>query len=189
MNVRQLTIPGCYLIDGTRLKDDRGDFFKLFNASAFHSAGLESNFTESYVTKSKRGVIRGMHFQTPPSAHAKVIFCMSGSVLDAIVDLRVGSPTFSKSESVILSGDDSKMIYLPPGIAHGFASLEDNTAMWYLVSSEYDSHADKGVHWNSVGINWWDGLNVPKTPIVSDRDQSFPDMSDYESPFAYRFNL
>lgn len=179
-------LPDCWLIQGAKLNDERGDFLKLFNATSFALSGLKTSFIESYVTTSRRGVIRGMHFQTPPVDHAKLVFCLTGSIRDGLVDLRLGSPTFGKSVSLLLNGDDSQLLYVPPGIAHGFAALEDNSRILYLVSTEYDASYDKGVRWDSVGIDWWQGLNLIPQQIISNRDQAFPALADFKTPFRYK---
>lgn len=184
MQFIELPIPGCYLIKSVRFSDERGDFVKLFNKSSFITFGLETNFTESYITDSKKGVIRGLHFQTPPSDHAKLVCCITGCVRDGIVDLRKESPTYNNSYSFIMDSNQSELLYLPRGIAHGFASYVDNSKMWYMVSSEHDATADGGIHWDSVNINWWEGTTFSKSDsIFSKRDQQFPAMKDFVSPF------
>jgi len=179
MDAQPLAISGCYLIKLHRHEDARGDFLKLFHGPTLASLGLETRFAESFVSTSNAGVIRGMHFQRPPKDHAKLVSCLSGCARDGFTDLRRGSPTFGTSVSVMLRADEPAVLYLPPGIAHGFAAHRDGTAMWYLVSSEHDSALDAGIRADSVGIDWWEGGPVVTSAIMSERDRSLPAMGEY----------
>lgn len=181
----ELPLPGCYLIRSRRIEDERGNFQKLFHEPTFASRGLETSFAESYVSSSHRGVIRGMHFQLPPADHAKLVCCIAGRVRDGLVDLRRGSPTYQQSYSLMLSEEQAELIYIPRGVAHGFAALEDHSVMWYLVGSAHDPQADSGVRWDSVGIDWWAGEALPENVIVSQRDRSFVPLTEFDSPFAF----
>jgi dTDP-4-dehydrorhamnose 3,5-epimerase len=185
MQAIPLDIPGCYLLQGIRPEDARGDFFKLFHAPTLAALGLETHFPESYLSTSRRGVIRGMHFQTPPADHAKLVCCVTGRARDGLVDLRKGSPTFGKSCTLILSQDAPDVLYVPRGVAHGFAAHEDDTRMWYLVSSVHAPAMDAGIRFDSVGINWWaDGPRIIE-PVLSVRDRDFPALQDFPTPFVY----
>ena len=121
-----------------------------------------------------------MHFQNPPDDHAKLIYCSSGKLVDIILDIRVGSPTYGKFAQVELSGDNYKAVYLPKGVAHGFCVLEDNTCMVYLTSTVHSPQNDAGVLWNSFGCNW-----PVENPINSDRDKNFPSLANLKSPFNF----
>ncbi len=114
------SIPGCLEIVPALQRDPRGTFAKTFHEELFAENGIAFRHAEEYFTHSERGVLRGLHFQVPPAAYAKTVCCVRGEVLDAIVDLRVGSPTFGRHETFTLSSDTMKLLYLPPGIAHGF---------------------------------------------------------------------
>jgi dTDP-4-dehydrorhamnose 3,5-epimerase len=175
-----LSLPGCFLIEEAPRLDDRGMFLKTFQIDAFESAGLAVRFAEEYFTLSKKGVLRGMHFQVPPYDHAKVASCLSGSVFDVVLDLRVGSPTFGKAESVVLDRDGHCQIYIAPGIAHGFYALTDDVLMYYRVTSLYAPQYDMGVQWRSVPVVWPNA-----TPTLSVRDAGFPAIEDFVSPFRY----
>ncbi|KAI3590825.1 dTDP-4-dehydrorhamnose 3,5-epimerase [Cupriavidus sp. U2] len=179
MILQPLAISGCYLLRVDRHEDARGDFLKLFQGSTLASHALEARFAESFVSTSNAGVIRGMHFQRPPKDHAKLVSCLSGCARDGFTDLRRGSPTFGVSVSVMLRAEDPAVLYLPRGIAHGFAAHRDGTAMWYLVSSEHDPALDAGIHADSVGIDWWEDGPGVTTAIMSARDQALPAMADY----------
>ena len=185
MEILKELLPGCFLLKGERFEDERGDFFKFFHAPTLANHGLETKFVETYITTSNKGVVRGMHFQAPPSDHAKLVCCLSGRVRDGLVDLRRGSSTFKQSCSLILSGEQAEVLYVPIGVAHGFAAYEDNSRMCYMVSSAHDPAADSGVLWDSVGIDWWEGhAKLKAAPIVSRRDRQFPALSGFESPFV-----
>ncbi|AZG16389.1 MULTISPECIES: dTDP-4-dehydrorhamnose 3,5-epimerase family protein [Cupriavidus] len=181
MQCEALALPGCFLLHGARLGDARGDFMKLFHAPTLAAQGLETAFAESYVSTSHAGVIRGMHFQRPPHDHAKLVSCLTGRARDGLVDLRRGSPTFGRSLSLMLSADVPAMLYIPRGIAHGFAAHVDDTRLWYLVSSVHEPAADAGIHVDDVGIDWWDGAPAlaGATPILSPRDTAHPSLAAY----------
>jgi dTDP-4-dehydrorhamnose 3,5-epimerase len=184
MQAIALDLVGCYLLKGARFEDARGDFFKFFHAPTLAALGLETNFVESYITTSHQGVVRGMHFQLPPSDHAKLVCCITGRVRDGLVDLRKGSPSYGRSTSLILDANEADVLYIPRGVAHGFAAYEDHSRMCYLVSSVHDAAADAGIAWDSVGIDWWAGGPVV-TPVISDRDRKFPALSEFTSPFMF----
>ena len=178
--LKSMGLPGCYEIRPSIFKDERGRFIKVFHSHEFAEHGLETNFTEEYYSVSKYQVIRGMHFQTPPEDYVKLVYCIEGSVFDAVVDLRMGSPTFGCYDTVILNADQGNIIYLPQGIAHGFCSLSQKSIVVYKVTTVYSPSNDKGVRWDSMGIPW-----PVKEPIISRRDKSFPALADFQSPFSY----
>jgi dTDP-4-dehydrorhamnose 3,5-epimerase len=172
-------LDGCVRVIPRVVEDDRGMFAKTFQASVFTALGLGSDWRETYYSRSRRGVIRGMHFQLPPADHDKVVVCVRGRVLDVAVDLRRDSPTFGQHACVELDDQSWHMLYLPPGFAHGFASLTDDSVMAYSVGSEYDPARDTGIRWDSAGIAW------PFTePIVSARDAALPALAEFASPFS-----
>lgn len=176
-------IEGCYNIENRAIDDSRGRFVKVFNARAFAELGMDVTFREQYYSCSRKGVVRGLHFQTPPHQHAKLVYCSEGEVMDVVLDLRVGSPSYGKTDSFVLSSKKGNSIYMPAGLAHGFCSLSDNSILIYNVTSEYSPDHDDGVLWSSVGINW-----PTSSPIVSDRDSSFKLFSEIESVFKYGEN-
>lgn len=156
---------------------------KLYHSPDLKAAGVEMPMLESFLSSSRRGVIRGMHFQVPPHDHEKLVGCVHGRARDALLDLRVGSPTYGVTQVLELSPDRPGLLYIPRGVAHGFAALEDRTDLCYFVSSVHEPSADAGVHWASLGIDWWLGEAVQ--PIVSERDQRFPPWCDFSSPFTF----
>ena len=127
---------------------------------------------------SKANVVRGMHFQAPPHDHEKLVMCLSGFVLDVLVDLRVDLPTYGSTWSTVLSGENARMLFIPRGIAHGFLSKTEATVC-YKVTSEYMAAADTGVRWDTIAFDW----PVIK-PVVSERDRQFPSINEIQSPFA-----
>lgn len=181
MNFRNLAIPGCVLVEPVTHTDARGSFTKTYHAGEFVRSGLHIDFREEFVSVSHKNVLRGMHFQLPPSDHDKMVCCLKGTVLDGFVDLRKGSPAFGKSQTVTLSGENVAILFLPSGIAHGFYTLTDQAIMLYKTSSVHDPDKDAGIHWKSCGIDW------PTTsPIVSLRDQGFPALDAFNSPFCFK---
>ena len=121
-----------------------------------------------------------MHFQLPPHQHAKIVFCPQGAILDVMIDLRKGSPTYGEHFAHVLSRENSMAYYIPEGFAHGFKALEDDSLTYYLVSSEYSRDHDTGVLYDSCGIDW-----QVAQPMLSERDMSFPALKDFDSPFKF----
>ncbi len=185
MRAEALAIPGCYLLTLPRFPDARGEFRKLLHAPSLAALGLETGFAESYVSVSYRGVLRGMHFQLPPSDHAKLVTCLAGSARDGLLDLRQGSPAYGHSLSVMLDGDDPQAVYVPRGVAHGFASHRDGTALLYYTTSVHDPECDAGVHADSAGIDWWAGADGIGAPVMSPRDAALPALAAFKSPFVF----
>ncbi|MDH5750838.1 MAG: dTDP-4-dehydrorhamnose 3,5-epimerase family protein [Deltaproteobacteria bacterium] len=176
----ELAIPGCYEITPPRHVDARGSFVKLFHHDIFAGQGLETDYREEYYTVSEQGVIRGLHFQVPPADHVKLVCCLEGRVLDALVDLRVGSPSYGRHVLLTLTPEKANCAYIPAGIAHGFCALSPKTIMLYKVSTVYSPEHDRGILWNSVGIPW-----PVEQPVISQRDADFPPLAQFQSPFSY----
>jgi len=158
--------------------DERGWFLKLFHAPSFQAAGLTTKFEEQYCSSSRRGVLRGMHFQTPPHDHAKLVYCLEGLVLDVALDLRRGSATYGRSFAVELDGVRGDGVYLPRGFAHGFLTLSETALLSYHVETAYAPEHDAGVRWDSFGFNW-----PEPGPLLSPRDRTFPAMPAFDTPF------
>lgn len=181
MKIHSVQIPGCYLIEPIHIKDNRGSFVKVFRKDEYCEFGFETTFAEEYFSFSNQGVLRGLHFQKPPADHVKIVCCLSGVIFDAIVDLRVGSPTYGKYETFELSGCRIRMLYLPPGIAHGFYVISKSAIVAYMVTSLYSPEHDSGILWKSTPIPWPD-----RNPTLSERDRTFMPMIEFVSPFIYR---
>lgn len=185
MRAEALAIPGCYLLTLPCFPDARGEFRKLLHAPSLAALGLETGFVESYVSVSHRGVLRGLHFQLPPSDHAKLVSCLTGRARDGLLDLRRGSPAYGQSLSMMLDGSVPQALYVPRGVAHGFAAHSDGTALLYYTTSVHDPERDAGVHADSAGIDWWAGAADMGMPIMSPRDAALPRFQDFESPFIH----
>ena len=160
-------LAGCYVLRTKVREDMRGSFTKVYHEGAFRELGLTTEFREEYFSVSKRNVLRGLHFQLPPADHEKLVWCMSGKVLDVVLDLRRASSTYGAHQSFMLSGSSGEMIYIPRGMAHGFLTL-----------SVYAPACDAGIRWDTAGIDW--GVS---SPLLSERDQGFVSLADFSSPF------
>lgn len=178
MQIQDIPLPGAKLITLPAFPDERGLFVKTFHATTLKAAGIDFALKESYFSVSNKDVIRGLHFQTPPAQHAKIVFCPAGAILDLILDLRRDSPTFGLFHAEILSAENHRAYYIPEGFAHGFKSLTEGAVTYYLVSSEYHKESDTGIRWDSIGYDW----QCP-VPTMSVRDLSFGKLEDFESPF------
>lgn len=179
-NIKKTKIPGCFEILPEIFKDDRGAFVKIFHQDIFALNNLESHFSEEYYSFSYKSVLRGLHFQIPPLEHTKIVYCVSGEVIDAVVDLRLNSPTYGKYELFNLSATTANIIYIPPGLAHGFYVASRDAILLYKVTTVYSPEHDAGIHWNSVGIPWPDA-----NPTISKRDINFLTFSEFKSPFIF----
>lgn len=181
MEIRQSKIPGCYELVPKIFEDQRGRFIKTFHKNLFEENHLETCFAEEYYSISHQNVLRGLHFQRPPHDHTKLVYCVQGEVMDVVVDLRVGSPTYGEVESFQVSDLKANLIYIPPGLAHGFYVISDRALMVYKVSTVYAPEHDTGIRWDSVDISW-----PSTTPIISERDRGFQSLSEFKSPFIFK---
>jgi dTDP-4-dehydrorhamnose 3,5-epimerase len=173
-----LPLKDARLIQLPAFSDNRGLFTKTFQEHFFQDAGIAFSLKESYFSISKKEVVRGMHFQTPPHHHAKIVYCPIGSILDVILDLRKNSNTYGQFYSTVLSAENHLAYYIPEGFAHGFKALTEDAMTCYLVSSEHNKEHDHGIRFDSFGMDW-----DCKDPVLSERDLSFISFKDFESPF------
>jgi dTDP-4-dehydrorhamnose 3,5-epimerase len=166
-------LAGAFVIDLEKRGDDRGFFARLACAREFAEHGLTGRFVQvNDSVSAKRGTLRGLHYQLPPSAEVKLIRCIRGALRDVILDLRSRSSTFGKAFATNLTAENRKMVYVPEGFAHGFITLEDDTEAVYFVSAEYDAERERGIRWNdpAFDIPWsFDPI------VVSDKDGKHPD--------------
>lgn len=169
---------GLFIIQHKAFKDDRGLFIKTYNQSVFNELSLDFEVKERYFSVSQKNVIRGMHFQTPPFDHVKLVTVMQGAILDVVLDIRKQSKTFGQFYSISIKAEEGKTICIPKGFAHGFLSLENNTIVEYNQTTEYAPNNDGGLKYDSFGFEW-----PVEKEIVSGRDQSFLGFSEYKSPF------
>jgi len=180
MQATPTALPGCLLLQPRVLQDDRGSFVKPFTAQDFGALGLATQFAEQYYSHSRRGVVRGMHFQRPPAQHAKLVYCVHGAVFDVVLDLRAGSPAYGQAASFTLSAEEGNALYIPAGMAHGFCATSELATLVYNVTSAYAPEHDSGVRWDSIGVDW-----PVQAPLLSPRDLTFAALADFDSPFAY----
>ncbi|HEY4505498.1 MAG TPA: dTDP-4-dehydrorhamnose 3,5-epimerase [Candidatus Paceibacterota bacterium] len=178
MMITETKLKGVKIIEPDVFSDERGLFVKPFHKDTMKKNGMIGNFEESFYSISNKNVIRGMHFQSPPQDHAKLVYVPRGKILDIVLDIRKRSPTYGQFVEVELSDSNHKMIYIPSGFAHGFISLEDQSCTTYLQSTMRSAEHEGGIHMNSFGMKW----NVEK-PIISTRDQAFPRLGDFNTPF------
>lgn len=173
MKIIEELLPGCLLMEPLVFTDQRGEFVKTFHDETMNSLGVHFNLHEEFYSISHKNVLRGMHFQTAPHAHAKIVYCLTGEVMDVLLDLRKGT-RFGQTRSTILSGNNKRVLFIPPGIAHGFLSLEDNTMMMYKTDVHHIPAADSGIRWDSFGFDWGQ-----HQPILSDRDKKHRSFSQF----------
>ena len=160
------------------MKDDRGVFIKTYHEGLFHEMGINRlEIKEEFFSISKKNVVRGMHFQLPPQGHEKFVYCIEGGVKDVLLDLRKG-PNYGRAVTVDLTSDNSHMLFIPKGIAHGFLALNDKTIVIYKTSTIHHPNLDCGIFWDSFNFDW--GIS---SPIISTRDQSLISFDDFISPF------
>lgn len=179
LKLQPTVLAGVCVLQPAQFEDHRGSFVKTFHEETFRSLGIPFAPREEFFSISHKNVVRGMHFQKPPAAHDKLVYCPQGRVLDVVVDLRKRSQTFGRSFSRELSAANREMLFIPIGFAHGFLALEEQTMMVYQTSTVHAPAADAGILWNSFGFDW------PVTePILSPRDQGFPSLADFDSPFS-----
>ena len=175
MTFTETALPGAFVIEPELIKDERGFFSRIWSEKEFAEHGLESRLVQCNASFNlTKGTLRGMHYQLPPYAQAKLVWCLRGSIYDVIIDLRRDSPTFRKWVAVDLSSSNRLMLYVPKGLAHGFQTLEDNTEVFYQISEVYAPESASGVRWNdpAFSITW------PADPrTIIDRDQNYPDFN------------
>lgn len=173
------------LLKTKQICDDRGWFSEVFNERIFERLGVVDRFVQDNQSYSSSvGTLRGLHFQRPPHAQAKLVRCVRGRVFDVAVDLRAGSPTFTKWVSAELSAANAHQLFLPIGFAHGFLTLEPDSEVLYKVSDYYSKTSDAGIIWNdpTIAIDW-PGESV--SFILSKKDRELPTLSQFDSPFLY----
>ncbi|MFZ5453834.1 MAG: dTDP-4-dehydrorhamnose 3,5-epimerase [Thermodesulfobacteriota bacterium] len=174
MIFQKLKIEGAWLIEPEKLEDERGFFARSWCQQEFAAHGLTTTFVQGNISfNSKKGTLRGLHYQAAPYGEAKLVRVTQGAIFDVILDLRPDSPTFRQWLAVELSGDNYRMLYIPEGLAHGFQTLEDNTEIFYQMSEFFHPEAARGIRWDDPTLNipW----PVPQ-PIISPKDQSYQDL-------------
>jgi dTDP-4-dehydrorhamnose 3,5-epimerase len=180
MRVTRTAFKGLLVIEPVVYRDDRGYFYESWNQEAFAAVGLNMPFVQDNQSGSVRNVLRGLHVQVPPFEQGKLVRVVSGSILDVALDLRKGEPTCGRHFRIVLDASDGKMLYIPPGFAHGFLTLEDNTVFAYKCTRPYNAASDKVIRWDdpALGIDW--GTDQP---LLSDKDRAAPLFSQFDNPF------
>lgn len=174
MKIEKTPIEGLLIITPDVFEDERGYFYEIWNEKKFHDAGLNLKFVQDNQSFSKRGVIRGLHFQKEPFAQGKLVRVVKGRVLDVAVDLRKNSRTYKKWFSIILDDENKKIFWIPEGFAHGFLALEDATFQ-YKVTNPYHKESDTGIRWNDPDICVdWQLEEYGIAPIISEKDANLP---------------
>lgn len=183
MNLIKTDIEGVVILEPRVFADARGYFFESYSRRVFDELiGRRVDFVQDNESCSSRGVMRGLHFQRPPYAQAKLVRCVSGAVLDVAVDIRRGSPTYGRHVSCLLSADNRRMFFIPRGFAHGFAVLSDTAVFQYKCDNYYHPEADGGISIvdTSLGIDW--NIDISEA-ILSDKDKRQPRLADFNTPF------
>lgn len=170
-------IPEVILIEASAFPDDRGFFSEVFKASEFEKNGLPTTFLQDNFSSSKKGVIRGLHYQLSPKAQGKLVRVLKGKIIDVAVDVRRDSPTFLKSIAVELSDENNNMLFIPAGFAHGFVALSDEVKFLYKCTDEYSKEHERGIRYDDPEINIDWGIS---NPIVSEKDLDLPLAKDAE---------
>lgn len=183
LRIEDCAIPAVKMLWPRQFRDNRGFFSELFNPAALAAAGMPMEYVQDNYSRSRSaGVVRGLHFQIPPFAQAKLIFVTRGAVLDVAVDLRTDSPTYGRHVSAVLSAASWNQLFVPVGFAHGFCVLEPDTDVIYKVTAPYSPVHERGVLWNdpALGIDW---PVRPEAAVLSDRDLEHPKLSDVPAFF------
>ncbi len=180
---KKLDIPEVMLIEAHAFSDDRGFFMEIFKESIFSVNGINTKFVQDNLSHSKKGVLRGMHYQKEPRSQAKLVMASRGKIFDVAVDIRKGSPTYGRWVGETLSDKNHLLLYVPQGFAHGFVVLSDEADVIYKVDAEYSPEHERGILWNDseVGVKWPVGK-----PILIKKDLALPALKDADNNFVYQ---
>ena len=177
-------ISGLYVFEPKVFEDSRGYFFESYNEKNFSTIGVESHFIQDNESSSAYGVIRGLHYQLNPYAQAKLIRVLKGEILDVVVDIRQGSPSFGKSFSIELTAENKKQLYIPKGFAHGFSVLSEKAVVFYKCDAFYNKESEGGIRFDdpTLKIDWRIPLDQA---IISEKDQLLPSLADCKNNFVF----
>ncbi len=178
----KLEIPEVILVEGKAFTDHRGFFQELYKRSLFVPGGITPELVQDNLSFSKKGVLRGLHYQKLPQPQGKLVSVIAGEILDVAVDIRKGSPSYGKHVSALLSADNRRMLWVPPGFAHAFCVTSETAHVLYKVTAEFAPELDRGVAYNdpTLGIRW------PVTdPVVSEKDAKLPPLAQADNNFVY----
>ena len=176
--------PGLKVFEPKIFADNRGYFFETFNENTFNEAGIDSRFVQDNESKSQYGVVRGLHYQLNPFAQAKLVRVINGEVLDAVVDIRRGSPTYGQKYEILLTGENKRQLFIPRGFAHGFSVLKDETVFCYKCDNIYNKESEGGILLTdpAVNIDW----QVPADKmLLSGKDLANPQFKDCRNNFDF----
>ncbi len=187
MKVTKTKIGGLLIIEPDVFGDDRGFFVETYNKERYVENGIEVDFVQDNLSKSVKGVLRGLHYQKEPHAQGKLVQVITGSVLDVVVDIRHGSGTFGQWVSVKLTEKNKKQFWIPAGFAHGFISLEDDTIFSYKCTSVYNKESEGAIAWDDVDLNidWQLDQYKIKEPIISNKDKENTAFCNIDKDFVY----
>ena len=179
---QRLDVPDLILIEPTVFADQRGFFMETYKSSEFAAYGIDGEFVQDNFSRSARGVLRGLHYQRPPAAQAKLVTVLRGEVFDVAVDIRRDSPYYRQWAGVMLSDQNHRLLYIPPGFAHGFCVLSEEASFAYKVTAEYAPQFDTGIRWNDpeIGVQW-----PISAPELSPKDAQLPLLRDAGADFSY----
>ena len=180
MKLIDTKISDLKILEPSVFTDDRGYFFESYSYQKMKDLGMDNVFVQDNESKSQRGVLRGLHFQNPPFAQAKLVRVVKGAVLDVAVDIRKNSPTYGQHVCVELSEQNKRMFYIPEGFAHGFLVLEDDTIFSYKCSQFYNKESEGSLLWNDETLNIKWGFD---NPILSEKDKIAPKFLEFQSSF------
>ncbi len=181
-DIRTTPLPGVLVIQPQVFRDPRGFFLELFQEKSLADQGLSTHFVQDNLSGSVHGTVRGLHFQAPPYGQAKLVTVIQGAVLDVVVDIRRGSPTYGQHWAIELTDANRTVFYIPEGFAHGFSVLSETCIFYYKCSNYYHRASEGGLHWAdpALGIQW-----RVNDALVSDKDKQQPYLADLDSPFTY----
>lgn len=177
--------PGLLVFEPKIFEDSRGYFFESYNQKAFSEEGIEINFVQDNQASSAYGVVRGLHFQNDPFAQTKLIRVLSGSIIDAAVDIRKNSPTYGKAYTILLSAENKKQLLVPKGFAHGYSVISEAAEVFYKCDEFYHKETEGGISWNDPALNIDWQVPVDKI-IVSDKDQQHPSLEQHTHNFIFK---
>ena len=183
MRITPTDFPGLAVITPKVHRDERGFFLETYRREIFQAAGLPWDFVQTNHARSEQaGVLRGLHFQTPPAAQAKLVWVTAGEALDVVVDLRQGSPTFGRHFAIRLTADSFARLLIPKGFAHGYLTLTPGVEFQYMVDAYYAPEHEQGLRWDDpdLGVEW-----PLAAPVLADRDRAWPSLKDLDSPFVF----
>ncbi|MEY8379557.1 dTDP-4-dehydrorhamnose 3,5-epimerase [Ileibacterium valens] len=187
MKVHETEIPGVLIIDTDVFGDHRGYFTETYNKPKYEAAGIHADFVQDNMSFSAQpGTLRGLHWQNPPYAQAKLVSCTKGRVIDVAVDIRKGSPTFGKWVACELSEENHRQFFIPRGFAHGFLTLSPDVEFRYKVDNVYNKESEGGMQYDAPEVNVdWGTLLEGIEPVLSEKDMAAPDLTHSDNKFVY----